>query len=181
MNKLKTVDKSRKVFFLADILIVFTVILLNLTVTRLVIQKLQGQPSIVLIDGFLQLTYYENNGAIFGILPNQILMFLFISLIFELFLVYIIIKMPADSKFRIAHIMVSVLLGGSVCNCIDRIRYDCTIEYVYFIGINFPIFNLPDFLIFISTVALVIILFFRIKEKDLDFLTFKQKKYRELK
>ena len=55
------------------------------------------------------------------------------------------------------------------------------VDFIYFVLINFPIFNVADIYVSLSTVALVILLLFYYKESDLSFISFRQKKYRELK
>lgn len=182
MNKTKSVRyTSRAIFFTCDFSVVGIVLVLDQFLKFLAIEKLQGQSSHVLVDGLLQFTYFENPGAIFGVLPNQIGMVLFASIIFDLGLLYIIFKLPSSKKYRVIHLLLSLLMAGSIGNCLDRIRFGFVVEYIYFIGLNFPVFNLSDFMIAISTLILVFFFLFRYKEKDFDFLTFKQKRYRELK
>ncbi len=64
---------------------------------------------------------------------------------------------------------------------IDRIRYDYVVDFIYFVRINFPIFNVADIYVSLSAVILIILLLFVYKEKDLYFISFKQKRYREFK
>ena len=47
--------------------------------------------------------------------------------------------------------------------------------------INFPIFNVADMYVTFATAILVIMLLVVYKEQDLSFISFKQKKYREIK
>ena len=72
-------------------------------------------------------------------------------------------------------------MAGAFGNLIDRIRLDYVIDFFYFELINFPIFNVADMYVSFATVILVILLLFVYKESDLNFISFKQKKYREIK
>ena len=72
-------------------------------------------------------------------------------------------------------------MAGSIGNMIDRIRYDYVVDFIYFVRINFPIFNVADIYVSLSAVILIILLLFVYKEKDLYFISFKQKRYREFK
>ncbi|MCM1553216.1 MAG: hypothetical protein NC092_11040 [Butyrivibrio sp.] len=47
--------------------------------------------------------------------------------------------------------------------------------------INYPIFNVADIYIVLGTLSLFILFMFVYQEKDLDFLSFKQRRYREIK
>lgn len=46
--------------------------------------------------------------------------------------------------------------------------------------INYPIFNVADIYVVCATIGLFIMFLFVLKEKDLEFLNFKQNRYREL-
>ena len=45
----------------------------------------------------------------------------------------------------------------------------------------FPIFNVADIYVVVATIGLFILFLFVYKEKDLEFLNFKQNRYREMK
>ena len=47
--------------------------------------------------------------------------------------------------------------------------------------INYPIFNVADIYVVVATIGLFILFLFVYKEKDLEFLNFKQNRYREMK
>ena len=66
-------------------------------------------------------------------------------------------------------------------NMIDRIRFDHVVDFFSFVLINFPIFNVADCYIVVAITILFILFIFVFKEEDLDFLSFKQNKYREMK
>ena len=74
-----------------------------------------------------------------------------------------------------------LIAAGAIGNMIDRIRLNYVVDFIYFVLINFPIFNVADMYVTISTAVLVIMLLFVYKENDLSFISFKQKRYRELK
>ena len=89
--------------------------------------------------------------------------------------------MPDDKKYKVLHALLSMIAAGAIGNMIDRMRLDYVVDFIYFVLINFPIFNVADIYVSLSTVALVILLLFYYKDSDLSFISFKQKKYRELK
>ena len=89
--------------------------------------------------------------------------------------------MPDKKKYTKLHFLFSLIVAGSIGNMIDRIRYDYVVDFIYFVRINFPIFNVADIYVSLSAVILIILLLFVYKEKDLYFISFKQKRYREFK
>ena len=89
--------------------------------------------------------------------------------------------MPNNKKFNVLNIWLAFVLSGTVGNMIDRIIYGYAVDILYFPVINFPVFNLADIFISLGMIFIVIIVLFRLKEKDFEFLNFKQNKYREIK
>jgi signal peptidase II len=55
------------------------------------------------------------------------------------------------------------------------------VDFIYVVLIDFPIFNVADMYVVVATIGLVFCFLFVLKEKDLEFLNFKQNKYREMK
>ena len=74
-----------------------------------------------------------------------------------------------------------MIAGGAIGNLIDRLRFDYVVDFIYIVLINFPIFNVSDMYVTFSTALLVIQVLFIYKENDFNFLSFNQKRIRELK
>jgi signal peptidase II len=89
--------------------------------------------------------------------------------------------MPNEKKFNALHIWLAFVLSGTAGNMIDRIIYGNVIDMIYISKIDFPVFNLSDIFISLGTIFTIMIALFRLKEKDFEFLNFKQNKYREIK
>jgi signal peptidase II len=172
---------SKKKLLIADFFLVIILVLFDQIAKLWASITLEQQGSIVLWEGILQLTYLKNTGGIFGVLQNQTLFILFVVSILILVVIYLLTKLPDKPRFAKLHMVISCLLAGALGNLVDRIRFGYVIDFIYFVGIDFPIFNVADIMISVSTVLVLILLIFYYKEKDLEFLTFKQKRYRELK
>ncbi len=145
------------------------------------IVKLKGQPAHVLIDGVLELQYLENRGSAFGMLQNQKYFILFVGIVFLAVIFFFLFKLPQQKKFCPLHIVLSCIIAGGIGNMIDRIRFDYVVDFISFILIDYPIFNVADCYIVCAVIFLFILLLFVYKEQDLEFLSFKQKRYREMK
>ena len=62
----------------------------------------------------------------------------------------------------------------------QKVFFICMEVLILLIVINFPIFNVADIYVTLSTIGLVILLLFVYKEQDLSFLSFQQKKLRDV-
>lgn len=142
---------------------------------------LKGQQAISLVDHILELNYLENRGAAFGMLQNQKIFFVFIAVIILAVIGYILYKIPEKRKFAMLHITLVFIASGAVGNLIDRLRLDYVVDFISFVLINFPIFNVADIYVSVATFILIFMLLFVYKEEDLNFLSFKTKKFREVK
>ena len=94
---------------------------------------------------------------------------------------FFLLKLPEQKKFRIVHVLLAVIIAGGIGNMIDRFRLDYVVDFISFVLINYPIFNVADIYVVIATIGLFILFLFVYKEKDLEFLNFKQNRYREMK
>ena len=83
--------------------------------------------------------------------------------------------LPDDKKYNVMHILLVMLASGATGNLIDRVSHDYVVDFIYFVLINFPIFNVADIYVTVSTFLFVILFIFYYKENDFDFLSFKQK------
>ena len=114
-------------------------------------------------------------------LQNQKSFFIFVAVVILSVIGYVLLKTPNNKKYRVLHLLLSLIAAGAIGNMIDRIRLNYVVDFIYFVVINFPIFNVADMYVTISTAVLVVLLLFVYNENDLNFISFKQKKYRELK
>lgn len=174
--------KSKKwVMFFIDFLIAGALLSFDQYTKYLAISYLKNSPAHVLIDGVLELQYLENRGSAFGMLQNQKFFLLFVGGIFLLVILFLLFKLPEGKKFKIVHILFSVIIAGGLGNMIDRLRFDYVVDFISFVLINYPIFNVADIYIVLATIGLFFLFLFVFKEKDLEFLNFKQNRYREIK
>ncbi len=173
--------RKKSVMLIVDAVVMLVLLALDQLTKHLAVVHLKGRPAISLIDGVLELKYLENRGSAFGILENQKFFILFIGVVFMAVVFFFLFKLPSAKKFRIVHILLSAIIAGGLGNMIDRFRFDFVVDFISFILINFPVFNVADCCIVVSTIGLFILFMFVYKEKDLEFLSFKQKRYREMK
>ncbi len=180
MNK-KTGKRTKVIMLLIDTAVAALLLSLDQYTKYLAITHLKDSPAVVLIEDVLELKYLENRGSAFGMLQNQKFFILFVGFVFLAVILFFLFKLPAEKKFRAVHILAAAVVAGGIGNMIDRFRFDYVVDFIYFVLINFPIFNVADCYIVVSVIGLFILFLFVFKEKDLEFLSFKQNRYREMK
>ncbi len=114
-------------------------------------------------------------------LQDQKIFFVLIAVIILAVIVYVLVKAPYQKLYTKLHFTLVFIAGGAIGNLIDRLRYDYVVDFLYFSLINFPIFNVADIYVTLASIYLVILLLFVYKESDLEFLTFRTKKFRDIK
>ncbi|RNB91307.1 signal peptidase II [Brevibacillus fluminis] len=134
------------------------VILLDqLTKYAIVKNMVQGE-SIPLIDNVFQLTSHRNMGAAFGILQNQRILFIIITLAVVTGIIVTLFRIGRTQP-RIS-LGLSLVLGGAIGNFIDRALNGQVVDFLDFVLIHFPIFNVADAAITIGVVILLLDIFF---------------------
>ncbi|MDD5281182.1 MAG: signal peptidase II [Candidatus Omnitrophica bacterium] len=119
--------------------IVSSVIFLDQLSKSFATRFLQLNTPVSLIKNFLYITLVHNHGAAFGMLKNQL--FLFVSISFFAIL-FIFLQLKNKKNPFIFKLSLSLILAGSAGNLIDRLRFGYVID---FLDLRFwPVFNLAD-------------------------------------
>lgn len=132
---------------------IITLIILSLDqLTKfLVIHKLSLHQSIPVIKGVFYITLVHNRGAAFGILKNQVPLFIFTS-IFTIILIYKNLKENTKNKLSLYSFSLSLVLAGALGNLIDRLFLGYVIDFLDFR--IWPVFNIADSVITIGAILL---------------------------
>ena len=110
-----------------------------------------------LLPGLLQLQLVFNSGAAFSMLEGNANLLGVVSLAVAVGLVFWIqTSSPLD---RWKAMGLGFLLGGAVGNGIDRWRLGRVVDFLEFVPISFPIFNLADVAINLAVLCLALSLF----------------------
>lgn len=126
------------------------------------IKFLKNSQPYKIIGDFFQFNYVENRGAAFGILEHRRIFFIIITIIIILFISTYLVKNYSNLNV-ITRLSLSMLIGGAAGNLIDRIRFGYVVDFISFRikGVySFPVFNLADTFIVISTFLIVILILF---------------------
>lgn len=180
MYKIRRETSHRNSRLLAMDAVIMLVLLLADQFTKyLALSRLKGSPAVVLIDGVLELQYVENTGMAFSLFRDKKIFILIMGCIVMAVILFFLFRIPDSRRFRIVHILLAALIAGALGNMIDRIRFDFVVDFISFVLIHYPVFNVADCYIVVSAIILFILFMFVYKEEELEFMNFRKKKAAE--
>ena len=161
-------QRKRTTYYLAALIIALAGIFLDQITKYLAVVHLKGKEAYVLWDQVFQLEYLENRGAAFGMLQNQQIFFFFSVILISVVVVWFYLRVPMEKKFLPLRLCAVFIMAGANGNFIDRLRLGYVIDFFYFKLIDFPVFNVADIYVTVSTIVFCLLLFFYYKEEDLE-------------
>lgn len=162
--------RSGKKMLGADAVLLVVLLFADQFTKYLTVLKLKGQAAYVLIDGVLELQYLENRGSAFGMLQGQKLLILAVDMLFMAILLLVLLKLPEDHKYIKLHVLLIMVMAGGVGNMVDRMRLGYVVDFISFVLIHYPIFNVADIYIVVAVILLFILFVFVYKEEDLEWM-----------
>ena len=114
----------------------------------IVFKNLSLGESVPIIENLIHITPTHNRGIAFGLLKDQnLILFLVLSLLAIIFIIYLIVKKRTQSKSMLLGFF--LILSGACGNLVDRIIYGYVLD---FIDLRvWPVFNIADSAITIGT------------------------------
>ena len=166
-----------------QILLLIVLIIADRVTKILASDNLSGNKDITIIENSIYLHYLENNGAAFGIFQNSLWLFYLFTIFILLILVvlFILITVRLNSyvflengssgtatvkKMTFLKYILIILGAGAVGNLIDRIVTGYVIDFIYLKFIDFPVFNLADIYVTVSSVLIIVFFIFIYKEDN---------------
>ena len=124
----------------------------------LVVRHIKDSGSITLIKNVLRLTYVENRGAAFGILQEQMWLFVLITVITLIVLFYLLMRYYNSLSIWLI-LAIAMVISGTIGNFIDRWRLGYVVDFIsirFFNRYDFAVFNIADMLIVVGGIMLMI-------------------------
>lgn len=134
-------------------LLALTIVIIDQISKYVIVQTMALSESIPLIEGVFHITSHRNRGAAFGILQDAIWLFIPMTVII---VVAIIWYMPRIKQHKLSVLAFSLILGGAIGNFIDRLLHGEVVDFLDFRLIHFPIFNVADSSIVIGVILLLL-------------------------
>lgn len=166
---------ERKRLLAVDAATMLVLLLLDQLTKYLALTRLKGNPAVVLIDGVLELQYVENTGMAFSLFQDRKVFILAMGFLVMAAILFFLFRIPEGKRFRIVHVLLAALIAGALGNIIDRIRFDFVVDFISFVLIHYPVFNVADCYIVVSAILLFILFMFVYREEELEFLSFRKK------
>ncbi|MEG0284665.1 MULTISPECIES: signal peptidase II [Vagococcus] len=114
----------------------------------------------------LSLTYIKNEGAAWSILEGKMGFFFIITMVALIILPYLLYKYRSESKWMT--IGLSLIIGGTIGNFIDRMRLGYVVDMFQVEFFNFPIFNVADVSLVLGVICVFIYILFFEEKKNLE-------------
>lgn len=147
---MKHIDKKKaSTIFLISLLILIA----DQLIKFLVLKTIPFKYSIQIIPKIFYLTHIRNYGAAFGLLQNSSNLLLWFAIIVIGVILYLYDKIPDETSVQI---LTALILGGTLGNLIDRIKFGYVIDFLDFQ--IWPAFNVADMAITIGVIGLIIYL-----------------------
>ena len=150
--------------FAACILIGIILVFLDQYTKYLAETFLKPKGYVTVIPGVLELRYLENRGAAFGMLQNRQWIFVVFAICCVILCCWYVFRLAAEDRHLASAVCLSVLAAGASGNLIDRVARGSVIDFIYFSLIHFPVFNVADICVSVSTIVLVFLVLFYYKE-----------------
>ncbi len=99
---------------------------------------------IELWPGVFHLTYVENPGAAFGMMKGQQTFFIVITVVVLVAICWYWRQIPSNKLGVWMKVAILLIVSGAIGNLIDRVLLNYVRDMLYFVLIDFPVFNVAD-------------------------------------
>ncbi len=120
---------------------------------------LKNAETVTVIPSVLGFTYVENRGAAFGILQGQRWLFLALTGVIMIAILWLVLFGKFRS-FRWFTVSATLIVAGGIGNFIDRLIHGYVVDFIQVQFFEFPVFNVADCFVVVGSVLLLIFFFF---------------------
>ena len=150
MNETKLSLTKIKIYSLLSIAVLVAV---DQVIKLLVDAHLKSIGSVPVIKNILQFSYYENDGAMMGMMSGKTLTMTVLAVLCLGVIAFVIFS--GKVKFGVDYCCIVLMMSGGLGNIIDRIFRGYVIDYIEVLFIDFYIFNFADCLVTCAAVVLI--------------------------
>ncbi len=129
------------------------------------LQWLKPVGSVAVIDGILNFTFVENDGAAFGIMEGMRWLFVLGTIPVIIIIIMYYRSLPNYKPHTYMKIALIIVLSGAVGNFIDRLLRGYVVDFIQFKFFEFPVFNLADCYVTIGASIICFLMLFVVKDK----------------
>lgn len=165
---MKSFTRQNVIKNIAALLALFILLCFDQYTKQLAVTHLKGQDSFIILDRILEFSYLENTGAAFSSFAGRQVFLILLTSVVILIIIWKFMTLPDGKRFNGMRICMLFIVSGAVGNLIDRISNQYVVDFIYFVPINFPKFNVADIYITIGVALLGILLFFYYNDEEFD-------------
>lgn len=151
LNKYKISKTKIKVY---SIFAIVSLVLSDQIIKYFVDLYLKPVGSVPVVKNILQFSYYENDGAMMGMMSGKTVTMTLLAIICLLVIAFVIFS--GKIRFGVDYCCVVLMMSGGLGNIIDRIFRGYVIDYIEVLFIDFYIFNFADCLVTCAAVILIL-------------------------
>ncbi|MDO4962203.1 MAG: signal peptidase II [Eubacteriales bacterium] len=148
--------------------IIIVLIILDQITKRAAVAGLMESGPYVIIDNVLELLYVENRGAAFGIMMGMRGFFLLIAPAVSAVLFFMSLRLPDSRRYAPLKLCFILIIAGALGNFIDRLLHEYVVDFIYFMPIDFPVFNVADIYVTCSTIIMILLTLFYYSDEELN-------------
>ena len=109
--------------------------------------------SVTVISKVLQWSYYENDGAMMGMMNGETITMTILAVVCLIVIAFVIFS--GKVKFGIDYCCIVLMMSGGLGNIIDRIFRGYVIDYIEVLFVDFYIFNFADCLVTCAAIVMI--------------------------
>ncbi|MBR6568156.1 MAG: signal peptidase II [Clostridia bacterium] len=158
MKKLQMMSNNKTRLF--SLTVIISMVLTDQLIKYLIDLYLKPVSVKKLIPGFLQLHYFENDGAMMGFMSGKTEVMTIASVICMIGILAVILS--GKFKFGVEFVCLVFMAAGGFGNIIDRVFRGYVIDYIEVLFIDFYIFNFADCLVTCSAFILIFYEFYSV-------------------
>lgn len=158
--------KTQKKKFFCSIIAFCSLLLADQYTKYLAILHLKGKPPLVLLDRILEFSYLENTGAAFSSFSGKQTFLIILTALVIMILIWRFFTLPVGKRFFWIRLCLLFILSGAVGNLIDRMSRRYVVDFIYFVPINFPKFNVADIYITVGVAVLAALMLFYYSDEE---------------
>ena len=132
-----------------------------LAVTNL---PIDASPDVKVWEGVFHIRCISNDGAAFGMLDEHRWVFMTVSTVVIIAMLGFMVVKRREIPLSLG-IALSMVISGGIGNMIDRVALGYVVDFIYFVPIDFPCFNVADSLVCVGA-GLMFICVMLYKEPD---------------
>ena len=150
MNKHKFSAAKIKLY---SVLAMIALVVIDQIIKFLVDIYLKPIGSVAVISKVLQFSYYENDGAMMGLMSGRTLTMTILAVLCLAVIAFVIFS--GKVRFGIDYCCIVLMMSGGLGNIIDRIFRGYVIDYIEVLFVDFYIFNFADCLVTCAAILMI--------------------------